>query len=566
MNTLRFLAVFLGICRFCWSKDILPHLRDIDDSIGYRIKFLTHTAVPEVLLSAPEDQILSLVSADNEKYLCQIPNVEPANKKTKLSSYSGPSPADLVAALHTEQCSLRTEGFWSYEICHGRYISQFHEEKGGGKSLEFFLGNFRSEEVAKEAATFDDLNPPTRRIEGVDLAYYPVVYRQGSVCDITGSPRVATVNYVCWPKTDDYIQSVAETSSCVYEIFVYTKHLCSHPSFQPPVAKEHDINCYAQHDGEETGNDVRPKGVLKMEEDLRKSFHDDYKIGSAVKEDVDDDETTLFKINLLEGGEINDADYKEILKMLQSVPGINDKIRSEIAAAADSLNDRLNKKQKPASQGSQEGNDVNLADIFSSKCIVGGSGWWKYEICYGEKVVQFHEDQEGRQEIVLGYFDKKLHKVFIDQNPKKRPVVKNDKIMEVTHLYSSGDLCDAINAHRSVEVKLSCRVSESPDLQMFLLEPGTCQYLLNIQSSLFCNELQTADAYGMLSMDQKIAERRAAKEEQVIISATPAEVTPGTSDPKKTKFHKEVLKTIPGPAAAKQEKQEEEEERLKTEL
>ena len=27
-------------------------------------------------------------------------------------------------------------------------------------------------------------------------------------------------------------------------------------------------------------------------------------------------------------------------------------------------------------------------------CLVGGSGWWKYEFCYGKKVDQFHVNEQ----------------------------------------------------------------------------------------------------------------------------------------------------------------------------
>lgn len=40
------------------------------------------------------------------------------------------------------------------------------------------------------------------------------------------------------------------------------------------------------------------------------------------------------------------------------------------------------------------GNDVDreFLDGFLSgrECLPGGSGWWKYEICYGKHVIQFH--------------------------------------------------------------------------------------------------------------------------------------------------------------------------------
>ena len=40
------------------------------------------------------------------------------------------------------------------------------------------------------------------------------------------------------------------------------------------------------------------------------------------------------------------------------------------------------------------GNDVDrdfLANFLSGReCLPGGTGWWRYEICYGKHVIQFH--------------------------------------------------------------------------------------------------------------------------------------------------------------------------------
>lgn len=35
--------------------------------------------------------------------------------------------------------------------------------------------------------------------------------------------------------------------------------------------------------------------------------------------------------------------------------------------------------------------EMILAFLAGVQCLTGGSGWWKYEICFGKEVVQFHE-------------------------------------------------------------------------------------------------------------------------------------------------------------------------------
>jgi endoplasmic reticulum lectin 1 len=40
----------------------------------------------------------------------------------------------------------------------------------------------------------------------------------------------------------------------------------------------------------------------------------------------------------------------------------------------------------------EDENDVEFLKGFLSgrDCLTGGTGWWKYEFCYGKHVIQFH--------------------------------------------------------------------------------------------------------------------------------------------------------------------------------
>jgi hypothetical protein len=57
--------------------------------------------------------------------------VDSSDKKTdsELSAYQ------LLKPLFArEVCSYRLEQYWTYEICHGRYIRQFHEDANQQKA------------------------------------------------------------------------------------------------------------------------------------------------------------------------------------------------------------------------------------------------------------------------------------------------------------------------------------------------------------------------------------------------------------------------------------------------
>lgn len=65
--------------------------------------------------------------------------------KKQILSYTGPSPAELIEPLYkVSECSYQLESFWNYDVCHGRYILQYHDDKESKTRREYYLGNFVS--------------------------------------------------------------------------------------------------------------------------------------------------------------------------------------------------------------------------------------------------------------------------------------------------------------------------------------------------------------------------------------------------------------------------------------
>ena len=81
--------------------------------------------------------------------------------------------------------------------------------------------------------------------------------------------------------------------------------------------------------------------------------------------------------------------------------------------------------------------------LLGQFCLYGGSGWWKYEFCYGKKVDQYHEEKGGQKTIInLGKFNLLKHKDHLENNPAKRPKLPMEARKHVSHFYTDGDLCD----------------------------------------------------------------------------------------------------------------------------
>lgn len=87
---------------------------------------------------------LEVTSSQKEKYKCLLPELKP-KQSTTISDYDGPLPINLLKPLFSQKiCSYRLESYWSYEVCHGRYIRQYHEERDGmafGMVLFIFYTN-----------------------------------------------------------------------------------------------------------------------------------------------------------------------------------------------------------------------------------------------------------------------------------------------------------------------------------------------------------------------------------------------------------------------------------------
>ena len=77
---------------------------------------------------------ITVTSHSQEKYHCYLPKLA---KKDDLENPSTleTSALDYLEPLFTgDVCSYRIESYWTYEICHGNYIKQYHEERDGKTS------------------------------------------------------------------------------------------------------------------------------------------------------------------------------------------------------------------------------------------------------------------------------------------------------------------------------------------------------------------------------------------------------------------------------------------------
>ncbi|KAJ7321731.1 Endoplasmic reticulum lectin 1 [Desmophyllum pertusum] len=407
----------------------------------------------EDFLSSRESVVM--ITKDNERYKCILPQDDLPREKRFL--FDGPDPEVLLKSLVARgECSYRLDTYWTYELCHGRHIKQFHELKAGvvdAKAQEYHLGKLEpkpldekppAEPQPLDAPPSDETDSnkkvPTRKINGHIFPYYKVTMGNGTPCDLLGNkPRTTSILYMCAPRSSNEIVSVKEVQTCQYEVEVFTPLICANPAYSYREKPVHLISCHPLE-----GSPDEPRSYSEL---MDEKFGLE---GFVSREYTEEDPSTP--------------------------PAPSDEHR-DIPPQPDLL--------------------LSSAFLRGEYCLVGGgSSWWKYELCYGRHVTQFHEEENGpRTNILLGKWVKEAH---ISWKKDKW----SDKTGYTDHFYSGGDTCGLTGKPRTVQVRLKCK--ESSHLQEFALsltEPSTCEYVLRVESPIICPLLDKMDEHGLFEMD-----------------------------------------------------------------
>ncbi|XP_059929341.1 endoplasmic reticulum lectin 1 isoform X2 [Gadus macrocephalus] len=437
-----------------------------------------------------EDDFVIMTTTEKEKYKCLLPSLASGDGDDD-KMYKGPTPGVLLEPLFKQSsCSYRIESYWTYEVCHGKHVRQYHEEKETGQKIsiqEYFLGIMTETEKGSEAEDVSAENEkevPTRNIEGQFTPYYPVGMGNGTPCVLKqNQARATSVMYVCHPEAKHEILSIAEVTTCEYEVVILTPLLCNHPKFRFKSSPVNAILCQAL-----AGSPLRPQQLTKLDtaqqEQLKPPFS-----------------------SVLEAREAREV-RGEVREVREVIEEDTSPVREEAFSST----------HKPITVGgssqvtvgsthiSRLTDDQLIREFLSgSYCLHGGVGWWKYEFCYGKHVHQYHEDKEqGKNIVVVGSWNADEHLEWAKKNVARSYQLKDDdlqKVKLVSHFYGHGDLCDMTGKPRQVVVKLKCKESESPHaVTVYMLEPQTCQYILGVESPVICRILDTADEHGHLSI------------------------------------------------------------------
>nr|KAF6328743.1 endoplasmic reticulum lectin 1 [Pipistrellus kuhlii] len=125
------LLVLCGLLEASGGARALPQL---SDDIPFRVNWPgTEFSLPTTGVLYKEDNYVIMTTPHKEKYKCILPLVTGGDEEEE-KDYKGPNPRELLEPLFKQSsCSYRIESYWTYEVCHGKHIRQYHEEKESGQ-------------------------------------------------------------------------------------------------------------------------------------------------------------------------------------------------------------------------------------------------------------------------------------------------------------------------------------------------------------------------------------------------------------------------------------------------
>lgn len=444
------------IILFLLKSSVQSDINGFDDTILYDIRWPGPKLSPDDDNQPLNGEYMILTSAHQEKYECFLPKLA-EKESTSEEKYEGSNALELISPLFSQSsCSYRLDTYWTYEVCHGRSIRQYHEDREGKKVKlqEYTLGKWDKRQYEKLLADVQEQERnknhqiPVKKIDNINLPYLEILMDNGTLCELNqNKPRQTRVLYVCYVHGKHEVYSLKETSTCQYEIVILSPFLCSHPKYKPKESEENKIDCRALD-----GSPKKPYSLLKLRADSAK-----------LRKNSDLDR---FHVELVQ----------------------------------------LEKEQPPIVPESKPVDATLVENFLTGKnCLNGGNGWWKYEFCYGKSVEQFHVDKDGtRTAIKLGYFDRAKHLAWMQSHPHKRPKPVAQR-KQITHFYSDGTVCDKTGKPRQTEVKLKCLENSASvsAVSLYLVEPRFCEYILGVESPLICDILARVDENGLIELEEE---------------------------------------------------------------
>lgn len=206
-------------------------------SFNYEVDIVT---TPVKIGDDVGQSVMLMTTKFGQEYQCSLPEQPTTsdNAYTTDKEVEAPNVLKLLEPLRNAPCLTKTRNWWTYELCYGKSIKQFHIENGKPEGAVIDLGFYESDFDWNNETNLEQFNKTGLQ------KYHSQFYNHGSSCDITGVPRKAEVRYYCDEDSTDYILSVEEPETCSYVFTVHTSRVCSFPPLKRlSPSKPHTISC-----------------------------------------------------------------------------------------------------------------------------------------------------------------------------------------------------------------------------------------------------------------------------------------------------------------------------------
>lgn len=226
------------------------HAKIADQMIHARGPITLKTFTPASLdeIKVAESTVLNHV-LDHEDAVVALPEKMPYFPDAVRAEGSDidDSPRSILWRSFNGKCIYKNHGYWSYQLCHGVSVQQYHSADPSVLTPEWsiHLGDFEPAQ-----SSWDIVNTETslgNSKEKVPAVLH--VYEGGSECTVdekeydekfdTGRPeqRKSMVYFMCSPDTKNHML-VNETSRCIYRIEVYIPDLCHARGFANEIDED----------------------------------------------------------------------------------------------------------------------------------------------------------------------------------------------------------------------------------------------------------------------------------------------------------------------------------------
>lgn len=214
--------------------------------------------------------VMLMTTKFGQEYQCSLPesSFPPEHAESAQTEEEAPNVLKLLEPLRTAPCLTKTRNWWTYEICYGKSIKQFHVENGHPEGAIIFLGLYESDFDWNNETNLEQFNKTGQQ------KYHSQIYSHGSKCDITGVPRRAEVRYYCDEDSTDYVESVEEPETCSYVFTVHTSRVCAFPPLKRiSPTKPYTISCSPRLSEKQYQKHLETREMeKKMEEAQRKRW------------------------------------------------------------------------------------------------------------------------------------------------------------------------------------------------------------------------------------------------------------------------------------------------------